>query len=124
MDNPGKATIIVNIKGVSQEQWERAKTAANRADETLGEWVSRACKLLADAEEGGREFPPGVPLVPRRAMTPEQLAGLMNAAAALSAAQAKPVPSRTASALPDPARQIAPMGHDKGRGERPATKIR
>ena len=61
MANPEAKKTIINVKGADVEQWERAKTAANRADETMGEWLSRAVKHLADMEEGGREFPPGSP---------------------------------------------------------------
>jgi hypothetical protein len=99
MANPAAKKTIINVKGVDVQQWERAKTCANRSDETLGEWLSRAVKHLADMEEGGREFPPGVPDRPRQAMTPEQVAALMQATAALQTAAGRPVPQNSAAGL-------------------------
>jgi hypothetical protein len=99
VDNPEVKRTIINVKGMDAEQWERAKSAANRQDETMGEWLSRAVKHLADMEEGGREFGPGAPVNPRQSMTPEQVAALMHATAALQVAAGKPVPLRSAAGL-------------------------
>jgi hypothetical protein len=57
-----ETTTTVNIKAIKVAAWERAKTAAGRNDETLGNWVSRACEQLAAAEAGGpRLYPPATP---------------------------------------------------------------
>lgn len=102
MDSPEvklfKRTII-NVKGMDVEQWERAKTAANRADETMGEWLSRAVKHLADMEEGGREFGPSERISERKPLTSEQVAALMQASAQLALAVGKPAPARHAAGL-------------------------
>ncbi len=72
----------INVKGVRAEAWERAGAAAKRQDQSLGEWVSRACDLLADMESGEREFGPSQPVKPRKELTPEQVAALLQGVAA------------------------------------------
>lgn len=99
MDNPEVKRTIINVKGMDAEQWERAKTAANRQDETMGEWLSRAVKHLADMEEGGREFGPSERVSERKPLTAEQVAALMQAAAQLALATGKPAPKSHAHGL-------------------------
>jgi hypothetical protein len=65
MDNPeltqeliDDEKTIVNIKGVSKSAWERARQAANRSGESMGDWISRAANQLANLEAGQRFFEP------------------------------------------------------------------
>lgn len=98
MGNLEVKRTIINVKGMDAEQWERAKIAANRQDETMGGWLSRAVKQLADIEEGGREFGPSE-RAERRPLTAEQVAALMQAAAQLALATGKPAPKSHAHGL-------------------------
>jgi hypothetical protein len=98
MGKPEVKRTIINVKGMDAEQWERAKLAANRQDETMGEWLSRAVKQLAAMEEGGREFGPGE-RTERKPLTAEQVAALMQAAAQLALATGKPAPKSHAHGL-------------------------
>lgn len=99
MGNPLDERTTINVKGVSVTAWERAKKAANKQDETMGTWLSRAAEHLANLEDGPREFPPMVtpanlPLEmgnPPPAPAPvENLGQLMQGMAALAAATGTP----------------------------------
>lgn len=96
MDNPADEKTTINVKGVSAKAWERARNAAAKQDETMGEWISRAANQLADMEAGPREFPPQSPanlapeMVKPTGLTPEQLASLMQGMAALATATGTP----------------------------------
>jgi hypothetical protein len=122
MGNPEVKRTIINVKGMDAEQWERAKLAANRQDETMGEWLSRAVKQLADMEEGGREFGPGE-RTERKPLTAEQVAALMQAAAQLALATGKPAPKSHAHGLravvDDLTRQARGLPPVKPRANRP-----
>jgi hypothetical protein len=52
------AEKIVNIKGISAKEWEKARGIATRNGEGMGQYVSRALAQLADREAGERFFPP------------------------------------------------------------------
>lgn len=82
MDSETEKRTTINVKNMGVPEWERAKKCANRSDESMGEWLTRAVKLLADMEEGGREFAPREPTRPRREMSPEQVAALLQGVAA------------------------------------------
>jgi hypothetical protein len=93
MGNPDEERTTINVKSVSVSAWERAKKAAAKQDDPMGVWLSRAAHHLADMEAGPREFPPAPP--PPSASGPEpaerklsatELAALMQASAAFSAA--------------------------------------
>lgn len=133
MANPKDGLTTVNVKNVSEAEWERAKRCANRSDEVIGTWLSRAVKLLADMEEsGGREFGPGEPTKPRRELSPEQVAALLQGVGAtqssrnraavelrtLAAGMARealgmdPLPVRSRPVKP--ANQIANLTHQNG----------
>lgn len=64
MATPEEATTTINVKNVRSTAWERAKLAANRQGETMGEWLSRAIDHLANLESGQREIAPGKPVKP------------------------------------------------------------
>lgn len=96
-------TITITVKSVPQATWERAKRAAMRQGETMGEWIARACEQLATREsEGPRE------IVPVRSGHPDQIAPpetpapvdpmalveIMKAAEAISQSSGVPVPTR------------------------------
>jgi hypothetical protein len=56
-------TITVNIKAIRAASWANAKLRADAADESMGEWVSRAIDQLAAAEAAGpRLIPPVKPI--------------------------------------------------------------
>lgn len=55
--NPANTTTI-NVKAVDRDAWQRAKNAADKQDETMGVWLSRALNFRCDAESGPREFLP------------------------------------------------------------------
>jgi hypothetical protein len=101
MDNPDDEKTIVNIKGVLKRSWERTKIAADRNDETLGAWVSRALDQLADRETGPREFPPAANLAanPPADARLGRLFDVMQHVGTLSAATGQPPPKRTVSRL-------------------------
>jgi hypothetical protein len=80
MDKPEAERTIINLKNVRKDAYERAKRAANRNDENVGEWVSRACDILADMEEGKREFGPAEPAKPRKPIDAQHVAALLQAA--------------------------------------------
>lgn len=101
MDNPDDEKTIVNIKSVFKRSWDRAKVAAERNDETLGAWVSRALDQLADRESGPREIladakPPANPGPDPRL---EQLFGMMRNISDLTAATGQKPPKHTVSRL-------------------------
>lgn len=50
MTSDEPATAIKTIKGVRLDAWERARRAADKADETMGEWASRAFDRQADQD--------------------------------------------------------------------------
>lgn len=58
MDSPDDEATVVNIKNVRVNAYRRAKTCANRTNESMGEWCSRAFDQLANLEEGGRHILP------------------------------------------------------------------
>jgi hypothetical protein len=58
MGNPDQERTTINVKGVLVSAWETAKKAANKQNETMGSWLSRAIPHLANLEAGPREFPP------------------------------------------------------------------
>lgn len=75
MDNPDTETTTVNVKGMPVSAWKLAREAAGRTDETLGEWLSRAIRQLAEAERSGpRVIPPATPAEPRQAVDLEAVA--------------------------------------------------
>ena len=84
------------MKAVSAKAWERAKNAAAKQDETMGEWISRAANQLADREAGPREFQPqsvanlAPEMVKPPGLTAPELAGLMQGMAALATATGTP----------------------------------
>lgn len=90
MANPNDVTTVINVKGVSVTAWDRARKMAQRNGETMGSWLSRAVSHLADMEDGPREFPPGELVKqggnPGQSISPEHLAGLMDALTRLSVA--------------------------------------
>jgi hypothetical protein len=51
-------TTTVNVKNIRVDAWSAAKLSAERSDESLGSWVSRACDQLAAAEAGGQRLIP------------------------------------------------------------------
>lgn len=59
-ENPDERTII-NVKSVKVRAWERGKSAANRAGETMGEWLTKAIETQVHLEAGRRVFPPDKP---------------------------------------------------------------
>lgn len=97
--NHGKTgqTTTITVKAVPVSAWTRAKEAAARNDETMGEWLARAINQLADREAGGRLFAPGqtAPDAPPPP-TPAEIEGMMRAAAEVSKAAAVPVPKTAA----------------------------
>jgi hypothetical protein len=101
MDNPDDEKTIVNIKSVFKRSWDRAKGAAERNDETLGTWVSRALDLLADRESGPREIVPSVnpPANPTPDPGLQQLFGMMRHLSDLAAATGQKPQKRTVSRL-------------------------
>jgi hypothetical protein len=78
-DKNDDAKTIINVKGVSVEAWEAAKKAANKQDQTMGEWLTRALNHLANLEAGPREF------LPIPAANPDPETVNPNQAAALAA---------------------------------------
>lgn len=51
--------VTINVKAMSAHAWDRARAAATRQGETMGEWLSRAVTQLADREaSAARELPP------------------------------------------------------------------
>jgi hypothetical protein len=100
MANPDDEKTTINVKGVSAKAWERAKNAAKKQDETMGDWLSRAANHLADREAGPREFPPALQanlppeMVKPPSLTAPELAGLMQGMAALATATNIP-PAKT-----------------------------
>ena len=89
----------INVKGVEVTQWNRAKVCAQRSAESMGEWLSRAVRQLADAEASGprelapvqageaglaAEAIPGNP--PSTSMSAGELAGLMQGMATVTTA--------------------------------------
>lgn len=99
MDNPSDDRVTINVKSVSAKSWERAKVAANKQGQTMGEWLSRAINQLANNEAGPRELPalpaanfrpetgnPG----PSAAMSAGDLADMMRGLAALATASGTP----------------------------------
>jgi hypothetical protein len=92
MANPGEETTIINVKSVSAAAWEKAKKAATKQGETLGEWLSRAITQVADREaEQPRELPPVKPSRPGT-MPASEVSHMMQAMAALAAATGRPPP--------------------------------
>lgn len=98
MDNRADEKTTINVKSVSVAAWDRAKKAATKQGEAMGEWLSRAINQLADIEAGPREFPPANPPVNqisetgnpvRFALSPAELSDLMHAQAALTTATGK-----------------------------------
>src|SRR3954470_5510451 len=53
-----EAEKIVNIKGISAKEWEKARGIATRNGESMGTYVTRALAQLAEREAGERFFPP------------------------------------------------------------------
>jgi hypothetical protein len=100
MDNPDTETTTVNVKGMPVSAWKLAREAAGRTDETLGEWLSRAIRQLAEAERAGpRVIPPDTPAAAQQPADLSDaaagLAGLMQGMAALATASSVP-PSKAA----------------------------
>ena len=102
MDNPADDRVTINVKSVSAKSWERAKVAANKQGQTMGEWLSRAINQLANNEAGPRELPalpaanlkpktgnPG-PAGPAAGMSAGDLADMMRGLAALATASGTP----------------------------------
>jgi hypothetical protein len=54
-------TKTINVKGVSAAAWDRARQCADKTDESLGVWLSRAIETQANLEAGPREWPPVKP---------------------------------------------------------------
>jgi hypothetical protein len=50
-DKPDDLTIVT-VKGMSVEAWKRGRKAAEKRDEMMGPWLSRAINLLADQQTG------------------------------------------------------------------------
>lgn len=91
-DDAGRVTI--NVKSVSSYAWDRARAAATRQGETMGEWLSRAVTQLTDREaSAARELPPARPRPDLGQINPmpvplaaADLADLMRSMSALAAA--------------------------------------
>jgi hypothetical protein len=96
MANPDDEKTTINVKGVSEKAWERAKNAARKQDETMGDWLSRAANHLADKEAGPREFPPvqqvnlRPEMVKPTGLSAPELTDLMQGLAALATATGTP----------------------------------
>lgn len=112
MDEPQIERTTITVKSVEVEAWAAAKASILRSGETMGAWVSRAIRQLAQREEGVREILPderpavslGLPPVsvgfapevfPAEALT--LLRETMLAAHAVSVASGVPVPKGVAS---------------------------
>lgn len=84
MDNPDDAKTIINVKGIVVRSYERAKKAANAANETMGSWLSRAMDQLANLEAGERYILPASP-ANHAPVPPPQAVDLSDLAAVLTA---------------------------------------
>jgi hypothetical protein len=56
--NPAYETTTVNVKSMPVDAWNMAKAASSKTGETLGEWLARAIRQLAEREAGVREISP------------------------------------------------------------------
>ena len=53
----GEVTTV-NVKGVRISTWEKARAAARRDDESMGEWLTKALEHYTGLQAGPRELPP------------------------------------------------------------------
>lgn len=85
MDNPGGEKTTVNVKGVEVEAWNKARQAALKRAEPMGEWLSRAVVRQAEMERMDMIVQPYVAPEPEapRILAPEPAAGGLNDVAAL-----------------------------------------
>jgi hypothetical protein len=90
-DKPDDLTIVT-VKGMSVEAWKRGRKAAEKRDEMMGPWLSRAINLLADQQDHDGLFPPdklnGKPVGPEdRALPPLPVFTMAELQSTLLAAQ-------------------------------------
>jgi hypothetical protein len=98
MDNPDPAKATVTIKAIEVEAWEMAKRAATKRGETQGEWVSHACRYVANLQSGDEVRPPGKPDNPAPVVTPYAAEAHAFAALLTACGAAGVTPSRDAMA--------------------------
>lgn len=101
-DNSGPETTIVNVKSMPVEAWNLARASANRRDETMAEWLTRAIYLLAQHDAEGRitqigpeSNPAGNPAKPP-SLSPEDVEALARAMRLATEGAGVPIPKASA----------------------------